>query len=105
MITKDPFDDRLADGVIGTVMRFAAYRPEIGSEKVENFYLERERITPLVYSRPGGHHRRETGSPTFQSGGLGATEQKTDIRMPPCPLRHCCNAPEFRVSENPEASA
>ena len=41
MITKDTFDDRLADGVIGTVMSFAPSRPTTGPEKVEKFYLDR----------------------------------------------------------------
>ena len=55
MITKDTFDDRLADGVIGLVMRFARFRLGQGTEKVEKFYLEREQVTPSVSARPGGH--------------------------------------------------
>lgn len=50
MITKDTFDDRAADGELGTVTRFATSRPTTGPEKVEKFYLEHHRLTLLERS-------------------------------------------------------
>ena len=55
MIVKGFFDDRLADGTFGLVMRFARSRPTTGPEKVEKFYLESGRIAPTVSTRSGGH--------------------------------------------------